>query len=130
MVVNAGGDWEGPAISPKVRVVTLRQGNLSAARNAALHFASGEIVGFLDDDATPPPRWCGSLLAALWGLAHFLMSFGLVRAVIMRLGWRRRASRGSMGGISRGSGSQGVVLGSGRNWCGRWRVTTARSAGG
>ena len=46
-----------------VRQVPFEEPNISAARNAGIAAASGEIVAFLDDDAVPEPRWLSHLCA-------------------------------------------------------------------
>ena len=42
---------------PRARLVQIAHAGLSAARNAGLEAASGEIVAYLDSDAYPTPEW-------------------------------------------------------------------------
>jgi GT2 family glycosyltransferase len=45
-----------------VKAVAFDQPNISAARNAGIVVASGEIVAFIDDDAVPEPCWLSRLV--------------------------------------------------------------------
>jgi O-antigen biosynthesis protein len=46
-----------------IKVVQFDQANVSAARNAGIAAAAGELVAFLDDDAVPEPTWISRLMA-------------------------------------------------------------------
>ncbi|MDQ0316596.1 glycosyltransferase family 2 protein [Amorphus orientalis] len=50
-----------------VRLCTVHEPRMgvATARNAGIEAASGEIVGFLDDDCTAPPDWLATRLACL-----------------------------------------------------------------
>jgi GT2 family glycosyltransferase len=79
-----GGDWElvvvdNGSTDDTVRVVSklhalyprrvrlIRESclGLSAARNAGVHAATGDLIAFLDDDASPMPGWLEALAEAL-----------------------------------------------------------------
>ncbi len=47
----------------QVRVVPFEVPNISAARNAGIAEAGGEIIAFIDDDAVPEPTWLDHLTA-------------------------------------------------------------------
>jgi glycosyltransferase involved in cell wall biosynthesis len=49
----------------RMRVVLQPVRGLSAARNAGLAAARGEVVAFTDDDAVPDPTWLAELLSVL-----------------------------------------------------------------
>ncbi|HEV8297124.1 MAG TPA: glycosyltransferase family 2 protein [Acidimicrobiales bacterium] len=40
------------------------EAGLSGSRNAGVLHATGDVIGFLDDDAVAPPHWCDTLLHA------------------------------------------------------------------
>ena len=49
-----------------VRLFTQPNRGLSAARNVALHAATGAVVAYLDDDAYPDPHWLTYLVRTLY----------------------------------------------------------------
>jgi O-antigen biosynthesis protein len=63
IVVNDGSKDATPAIVEEyaarhpIRVLSQENSGLSAARNAGLAAATGEIVAYIDDDAYPDPHW-------------------------------------------------------------------------
>ena len=65
IVVDDGSTDATAAIAGEydVKLISTKNGGLSAARTVGLHTATGEIVAYLDDDAYPDPHW-------LYYLAH------------------------------------------------------------
>jgi GT2 family glycosyltransferase len=53
-----------------VRVIRTEHSGLSAARNAGLREATGEIVAYLDDDCRPDPQWLTYLAATFMVTPH------------------------------------------------------------
>jgi len=53
-----------------VRVVEIEHSGLSAARNAGLQAATGELVAYLDDDCRPDPQWLTYLAATFVATPH------------------------------------------------------------
>ena len=68
MVVVA--DAEGQAavrnlpVAGALKLLPQGQPNISAARNAGLGAASGDVIAFIDDDAVPEPSWSQAVLTA------------------------------------------------------------------
>jgi len=49
-------------LTDRIKVVRFEEANISAARNAGISVAAGEIVAFIDDDAVPEPTWLDHLI--------------------------------------------------------------------
>ncbi len=66
IVVDDGSTDPSAAIAEEydVRVIRTENCGLASARNTALYEAEGEIVAYIDDDATPDPHWLRYLAAA------------------------------------------------------------------
>ncbi len=69
VIVVSDGSTDGSAAIasgyPAARVIETPNRGLSAARNAGLEAATGEIVAYLDDDAVPDPDWLSHIAVAL-----------------------------------------------------------------
>jgi GT2 family glycosyltransferase len=67
IVVNDGSTNNVAEIASACAVKLINQTNLglSAARNAGLHAATGDIVAYIDDDAYPDPHWLTYLVRAM-----------------------------------------------------------------
>src|SRR5436309_11999189 len=53
-----------------MRVISTEQRGLGSARNTGLAAASGEIVAYIDDDATPDPHWLMYLARSFLTTSH------------------------------------------------------------
>jgi GT2 family glycosyltransferase len=72
IVVDDGSTDRSAAIAAEfdVRLISIEQSGLSAARNVGLAAARGEIVAYLDDDAWPDPDWLRFLVLAFRTSSH------------------------------------------------------------
>ena len=73
IVVNDGSKDDTPSIAATfedVRLISVENGGLSAARNIGMRAARGEIIAYLDDDAYPDPHWLHYLAAGFVGTPH------------------------------------------------------------
>ena len=66
VVADAAGRaaLRGMPFAAHVKQVAFDAANISAARNAGIAAAAGEVIAFIDDDAVPEPTWLGYLAAA------------------------------------------------------------------
>ena len=62
-----------------IKRVAFDEPNISAARNAGIARAAGDVVAFIDDDAVPEPTWAGRL-ASPFADARVMQAGGFVRA--------------------------------------------------
>lgn len=62
----------------RLKLVAFDEANISAARNAGIAVAAGEIIAFIDDDAVAEPSWLDHLSAA-FGDPHIIAAGGYVR---------------------------------------------------
>jgi GT2 family glycosyltransferase len=51
------------ALADQIKIVPFETRNISAARNAGVAVAAGQIIAFIDDDAVPEPNWLTHLVA-------------------------------------------------------------------
>src|SRR6059036_2817836 len=72
IVVNDGSTDNTPAVLGEYdfRVITTKNRGLGSARNTGMEAATGEIVAYLDDDASPDPHWLTYLAAAFLSTTH------------------------------------------------------------
>jgi GT2 family glycosyltransferase len=72
IVVNDGSTDSSAEIASRYdfRVISTDNQGLASARNAGLRAASGEIVAYIDDDATPDPYWLSHLAASFLNSSH------------------------------------------------------------
>ncbi len=75
-----------------VRRVAFDEPNISAARNAGIAAAAGDVVAFIDDDAVPEPTWLSRLVAP-FSDARVRPPAGSSRGRERDLRWQCRAER-------------------------------------
>jgi glycosyltransferase involved in cell wall biosynthesis len=80
IVVDDGSTDDTAAVAssyPGVRVLAQTpNGGLSAARNAGIAAATGQLVAFTDDDCVPPADWLSKLAAAWQGAPNHVQGIG------------------------------------------------------
>jgi GT2 family glycosyltransferase/membrane protein implicated in regulation of membrane protease activity len=72
IVVDDGSTDATPAIARgyPVRLISTPNRGLSSARNTGLKAATGEIVAYIDDDASPDPHWLHYLVSTFLDTPH------------------------------------------------------------
>jgi hypothetical protein len=96
VVDNSGQIQAGPANTGAARIVVCPVPGLSAARNAGLAEARGDLVCFLDDDALPAPDWLAWICRAFDEHPSAVVVGGHIRLKLpdsppraLRPGWRK-----------------------------------------
>lgn len=66
MVADAAGQAavRGLPVQGALKLLPQHRPNISAARNAGIAAAAGDVVAFVDDDAVPEPTWHGAVVDA------------------------------------------------------------------
>jgi GT2 family glycosyltransferase len=83
-----------------VKMVAFEPANISAARNAGIIAAAGEVIAFIDDDAVPEPTWLRYLVAP-FSRPEVMAAAGFVRAR-NGISWQSRAQWVDRSGHSKG----------------------------
>lgn len=63
VVADAAGIAVAHQAHSDIKTVLFEDANISAARNAGINAAGGDIIAFIDDDAVPEPQWLRHLIA-------------------------------------------------------------------
>ncbi len=78
-------------LAARVRLLRVDAANISAARNAGLAQAAGEVVAFIDDDAVPEPTWLDHLTAPFADAEVAATGGYVIGRNGIRLQWQARA---------------------------------------
>jgi GT2 family glycosyltransferase len=79
IVVADSAACAGLAGQKDLKIIAFDTPNISAARNAGLGQAAGDVALYIDDDAVPEHNWAARLIAQ-FGLGHVGAATGFVRA--------------------------------------------------
>ncbi|MEX3017283.1 glycosyltransferase family 2 protein [Gymnodinialimonas hymeniacidonis] len=64
VVADGAGQQAVQAFAGRIKLLSQDIPNISAARNAGIAAAAGQILAFIDDDAVPEPTWADAVLEA------------------------------------------------------------------